>query len=111
MWLILKRAAARLKLIRVQLGEPEVLLFNAAACPLGNVSELIAAQFKDCMRVDALGAFLCAKRMRPADESLAAAESFLQVLLLAWTLAQASSITFGPGNFVRQTRTHSVFGA
>lgn len=46
------------QVIRSQLGEPEVLLFNAAAGPLGNINEVVAEQFENCMRVNALGAFL-----------------------------------------------------
>ena len=54
------------QMIRTQLGDPEVLLFNAAAGPLGNVNEVTAEQFENCMRVNALGAFLCAKECAPA---------------------------------------------
>src|SRR5215472_5171364 len=48
------------QMIRTQLGEPEVLIFNAAAGPLGNVNEVTAEQFENCMCVNALGALLCA---------------------------------------------------
>jgi NAD(P)-dependent dehydrogenase (short-subunit alcohol dehydrogenase family) len=35
------------ELIRSQLGEPQVLVFNAAAGPLGNVNEITAEQFEN----------------------------------------------------------------
>src|SRR6516164_8188881 len=52
-------------LIRQQLGQPEVLLFNAAAGPFGSVSDVTAEQFENCLRVNALGAFLCARECTP----------------------------------------------
>src|SRR5215469_6652472 len=54
------------ELIRARLGEPEVLLFNAAAGPLGDINAVTAEQFENCLRVNALGAFLCAKECAPA---------------------------------------------
>jgi NAD(P)-dependent dehydrogenase (short-subunit alcohol dehydrogenase family) len=62
-----EQVAEVFKLIRRQVGEPEVLLFNAAAGPFGNVSEVTPEQFENCMRVNALGAFLCAKECVPGD--------------------------------------------
>jgi NAD(P)-dependent dehydrogenase (short-subunit alcohol dehydrogenase family) len=53
-------------LIRKQLREPQILLFNAAAGPLGNVNDVSPEQFENCMKVNALGAFLCAKEVVPA---------------------------------------------
>src|SRR5271155_3377536 len=61
-----EEVADAFQMIRTQLGEPQVLLFNAAAGPLGNVNEVAADQFENCMRVNALGAFLCAKECAPA---------------------------------------------
>jgi len=54
--------------IRDRLGEPEVLLFNEATGPFGSIDEVGAEQFDHCMRVNALGAFLCAKRMCQGDD-------------------------------------------
>src|SRR6266700_2545029 len=53
------------ELIRTRLGDPQVLLFNAAAGPFGNVNEVTTEQFENCMRINALGAFLCAKESTP----------------------------------------------
>lgn len=64
-----------LESIRTQLGEPQVLLFNAAAGPFGNVNEVTAEQFENSMRVNALGAFLCAKECVPSMIKRATASS------------------------------------
>ena len=81
--------------IRAQLGEPDVLLFNAAAGPFGNINEVTAEQFENCMRVNALGAFLCAKECAPA---MIARGSGVMLLTgaTAGVKAGARSIAFGP---------------
>src|SRR5437870_7023139 len=61
-----EQVAGVFNLIRRQLGEPEVLIFNAAAGPFGNVNEVTPEQFDNCMRVNAIGGFLCAKECVPA---------------------------------------------
>ena len=60
-----ERVRSAFEAIRTQLGEPDALLFNAAASPFGNINEVTAEQFENCMRVNALGAFLCAKECAP----------------------------------------------
>jgi NAD(P)-dependent dehydrogenase (short-subunit alcohol dehydrogenase family) len=95
------------ELIRARLGEPEVVLFNAAAGPLGNINEISAEQFENCMRVNALGAFLCAKESVPSMISRGRG-----VLLFtgatAGVKAGARSVAFGPGNFAKRGLAQSL---
>jgi NAD(P)-dependent dehydrogenase (short-subunit alcohol dehydrogenase family) len=93
--------------IRQQLGEPEVLLFNAAAGPFGNVNEVTAEQFENCMRVNALGAFLCAKECVPAMVARGRGV-ILFTGATAGVKAGARSIAFGPGNFAKRGLAQSL---
>ncbi len=95
------------QVIRAQLGEPEVLLFNAAAGPLGNVNEVTAEQFENCMRVNALGAFLCAKECAPAM-IVRGRGVMLFTGATAGVKAGARSIAFGPGNFAKRGLAQSL---
>jgi NAD(P)-dependent dehydrogenase (short-subunit alcohol dehydrogenase family) len=102
-----QQVAQAFELIRSHLGEPDVLLFNAAAGPLGNISEVTPEQFENCMRVNALGAFLCAKECTPAMVARGRG-----VILLtgatAGVKAGARSIAFGPGNFAKRGLAQSL---
>jgi NAD(P)-dependent dehydrogenase (short-subunit alcohol dehydrogenase family) len=93
--------------IRTQLGEPEVLLFNAAAGPLGNVNEVTAEQFENCMCVNALGAFLCAKECAPAMIARGSGV-ILFTGATAGVKAGARSVAFGPGNFAKRGLAQSL---
>jgi NAD(P)-dependent dehydrogenase (short-subunit alcohol dehydrogenase family) len=93
--------------IRAELGEPQVLLFNAAAGPRGNVSEVSPEQFENCMRVNALGAFLCAKECAPGMVARGS-----RVMLFTGATAGvkpgARSVAFGPGNFAKRGLAQSL---
>jgi NAD(P)-dependent dehydrogenase (short-subunit alcohol dehydrogenase family) len=52
--------------IRRDLGDPEVLVYNAGSGVWGNVEEASAADFESAWRVNAFGAFLAAKQVIPA---------------------------------------------
>jgi NAD(P)-dependent dehydrogenase (short-subunit alcohol dehydrogenase family) len=52
--------------IRHDLGDPEVLVYNAGSGVWGTIEEATAADFEAAWRVNALGAFLCAKQVIPA---------------------------------------------
>jgi NAD(P)-dependent dehydrogenase (short-subunit alcohol dehydrogenase family) len=95
------------ELIRARLGEPEVLLFNAAAGPLGNINEITADQFENCMRVNALGAFLCAKECAPAMIARGRG-AMLFTGATAGIKAGPRSIAFGPGNFAKRGLAQSL---
>jgi NAD(P)-dependent dehydrogenase (short-subunit alcohol dehydrogenase family) len=102
-----EHVANAFKLIRGQLGEPEVLLFNAAAGPFGNVNEVTAEQFENCMRVNAVGAFLCAKECVPAMVARGRGV-ILFTGATAGVKAGARSIAFGPGNFAKRGLAQSL---
>ena len=95
------------ELIRARLGEPEVLLFNAAAGPFGNINEVTAEQFENSLRVNALGAFLSAKECVPAMINRGRG-----VLLFtgatAGVKAGPKSVAFGPGNFAKRGLAQSL---
>jgi NAD(P)-dependent dehydrogenase (short-subunit alcohol dehydrogenase family) len=52
--------------IRGELGEPEVLVYNAGSGVWGTVEEATAADFESAWRVNALGGFLACKQVVPA---------------------------------------------
>jgi NAD(P)-dependent dehydrogenase (short-subunit alcohol dehydrogenase family) len=52
--------------IRADLGEPDVLLYNAGSGVFTGIEETTAAQMEAAWRVNTLGAFLCAKQAIPA---------------------------------------------
>ncbi len=95
------------KLIRARLGEPQVLLYNAAAGPFGSVTEVTPEQFENCMRVNALGAFLCAKECAPG---MVARGSGVMLFTgaTAGVKAGARSVAFGPGNFAKRGLAQSL---
>ena len=52
--------------IRTDLGEPEMLLYNAGTGTFGSVTEITPEQYEADWRVNALGAFVAAKEVAPA---------------------------------------------
>jgi NAD(P)-dependent dehydrogenase (short-subunit alcohol dehydrogenase family) len=52
--------------VRDQLGEVDVLVYNAGSGAWGNIEEATAADFEAAWRVNTLGAFLVAKQVIPA---------------------------------------------
>ncbi|SDI56019.1 Short-chain dehydrogenase [Paraburkholderia steynii] len=52
--------------IRSDLGEVDVLLFNAGSGVFGDIETITPEQFEDSWRVNALGGFLCAKQIIPS---------------------------------------------
>jgi NAD(P)-dependent dehydrogenase (short-subunit alcohol dehydrogenase family) len=51
--------------IRKELGEPEVLLYNAGSGTFGPITEITPEQYEADWRVNAFGAFVAARRLRP----------------------------------------------
>jgi NAD(P)-dependent dehydrogenase (short-subunit alcohol dehydrogenase family) len=58
--------AEAFRAIRKDLGEPEVLLYNAGNGTFGSITEITADQYEADWRVNALGAFVAAKEVAPA---------------------------------------------
>ncbi len=102
-----EQIAAGFKLIRERLGEVDVLLYNAGAGPFGSLAEVTPEQFENCLRVNALGAFLCAKECVPA--MLARGRGVILFTgATAGVKAGARSTAFGPANFAKRGLAQSL---
>lgn len=102
-----EQVAAGFKLIRERLGEVDVLLYNAGAGPFGSLAEVTPEQFENCLRVNALGAFLCAKECVPA--MLARGRGVILFTgATAGVKAGARSAAFGPANFAKRGLAQSL---
>jgi NAD(P)-dependent dehydrogenase (short-subunit alcohol dehydrogenase family) len=58
--------AAAFKRVRDELGDPEVLVYNAGAFQMGGVLEISPAQFDECFSANCAGAFYAAREVLPA---------------------------------------------
>jgi NAD(P)-dependent dehydrogenase (short-subunit alcohol dehydrogenase family) len=58
--------AAAFERISAELGDPEVLVYNAGAFQMGGVLEVSHAQFDECFRANCAGAFYAAREVLPA---------------------------------------------
>lgn len=58
--------AAAFGRVRSELGDPEVLVYNAGAFQMGGILELTPEQFDDCLRANCSGAFYAAQQALPA---------------------------------------------
>jgi NAD(P)-dependent dehydrogenase (short-subunit alcohol dehydrogenase family) len=67
--------AAAFETIRRELGDPEVLIYNAAMRPFGRLMETKPSTFENTWRVNAFGAFLCSQQVVPAMQRRGAARS------------------------------------
>jgi NAD(P)-dependent dehydrogenase (short-subunit alcohol dehydrogenase family) len=84
--------------IRERLGEPDVLLYNAAMRPVGRLMETKPSTFENTWRVSVLGAFLCAQQVVPAMQKKSSG-----VILFTGATAGVkpfpTSAAFGPAKF------------
>ncbi len=98
---------AAFKLIRERLGPPEVLLYNAGSGTFGNGGEVSPEQFEHALRINAFGAFLCARECAPAM-----IERGRGVMLFtgatAGVKAGPRSVAFGPGKFAQRGLAQSL---
>jgi NAD(P)-dependent dehydrogenase (short-subunit alcohol dehydrogenase family) len=84
--------------IRRELGEPEVLLYNAAMRPSGRLMETKPSTFENTWRVTTFGAFLCSQQVVPA--MLAAHKgTIIFTGATAGIRPFATSAAFGPAKF------------
>jgi NAD(P)-dependent dehydrogenase (short-subunit alcohol dehydrogenase family) len=93
--------------IREKLTDPEVLLYNAGSGTWGTIVDISAEQYEAAWRVNAFGAFLCAKEVAPAM-----IERGRGVMLFtgatAGVKAGARSISFGPAKFAMRGLAQSL---
>jgi NAD(P)-dependent dehydrogenase (short-subunit alcohol dehydrogenase family) len=99
--------AKAFKTIRERLGDPEVVVYNAAAGPFGGLADVTPEQFENSLRINALGAFLAAKESVPA--MIARGRGVLLFTgATAGVKAGARSVAFGPGNFAKRGLAQSL---
>jgi NAD(P)-dependent dehydrogenase (short-subunit alcohol dehydrogenase family) len=84
--------------IRNELGEVDVLLYNAAMRPFGRLMETKASTFETTWRVNAFGAFLCSQEVVPAMLSKGRGVVIFTGAT-AGTRPFATSAAFGPAKF------------
>jgi NAD(P)-dependent dehydrogenase (short-subunit alcohol dehydrogenase family) len=90
--------AGAFRSIRDDLGQPEVLLYNAGTGTFGTVVEVTPEQFEANWRVNAYGAFVAAKEVVP--EMVARGRgAILFTGATAGVKAGAKSVAFGPAKF------------
>src|ERR671920_1970551 len=58
--------AAAFELVRGELGDPEVFVYNAGAFQMGGILDLSLEQFDACFRANCAGAFYAAQQVLPA---------------------------------------------
>lgn len=84
--------------VRSQLGAPEVLLYNAGSGNWGTITEITPRQYEDSWRVNAYGAFLCAKQVA-SDMIRNRRGVMLFTGATAGVKAGPMSAAFGPAKF------------
>ena len=102
-----EQVGAGFKLIRERLGEPDALLYNAAAGPFGNLNDVTVEQFENSIRINAVGAFLCCKECVPGMVARGRG-TILFTGATAGIKAGARSVAFGPGNFAKRGLAQSL---
>lgn len=99
--------SAAFKLIREELGAPDVLVYNAGSGKWGNLLEVSPEDFEATWRVNAYGAFLASREVVPAM-----LERGSGVILFtgatAGVKAGAKSAAFGPAKFALRGLAQSM---
>jgi NAD(P)-dependent dehydrogenase (short-subunit alcohol dehydrogenase family) len=93
--------------LRAELGDPEILLYNAGSGTWGTIVEVTAEQYEAAWRVNAFGAFLCAKEVAPAMTARGHGV-MLFTGATAGVKAGARSISFGPAKFAMRGLAQSL---
>jgi NAD(P)-dependent dehydrogenase (short-subunit alcohol dehydrogenase family) len=99
--------AAAFRAIREELGEPEVLLYNAGSGIFGTITEITPDQYEADWRVNAFGAFVAAKEAAPGM----IARSHGTILFTGATAgvkAGPKSVSFGPAKFAMRGLAQSL---
>jgi len=98
---------AAFKLIREQLGAPDVLVHNAGAGRWGNVLEVSPEDFEATWRVNAYGAFIAAREVVPGMLARGRG-AILFTGATAGVKAGAKSAAFGPAKFALRGLAQSM---
>jgi NAD(P)-dependent dehydrogenase (short-subunit alcohol dehydrogenase family) len=101
------QTAAMFKTIHERLGCPEILLYNAGSGAFGTVVDISPEQFEMDWRVNALGAFVCAKEVAP---HMIAHKRGVMLFTgaTAGVKAGAKSVSFGPAKFAMRGLAQSL---
>jgi NADP-dependent 3-hydroxy acid dehydrogenase YdfG len=99
--------AAAFGAIRTELGEPELLLYNAGSGSWGTITEITADQYEADWRVNALGAFVAAKEVAPAMIARGRG-AILFTGATAGVKAGPKSVSFGPAKFAMRGLAQSL---
>ncbi len=84
--------------IRTELGDPELLLYNAGSGSWGTITDITPDQYEADWRVNALGAFVAAKEVVPAMIARGCG-AMLFTGATAGVKAGPKSVSFGPAKF------------
>jgi NAD(P)-dependent dehydrogenase (short-subunit alcohol dehydrogenase family) len=99
--------AEAFRAIRKNLGEPEVLLYNAGSGKFGSITEITPEQYEADWRVNALGAFVAAKEVAPGMIARGHG-TMLFTGATAGVKAGAKSVSFGPAKFAMRGLAQSL---
>jgi NADP-dependent 3-hydroxy acid dehydrogenase YdfG len=101
------QTAAMFKTIHERLGCPEILLYNAGSGAFGTVVDISPEQYETDWRVNALGAFVCAKEVAPHMISHKRGV-MLFTGATAGVKAGPKSVSFGPAKFAMRGLAQSL---
>jgi NAD(P)-dependent dehydrogenase (short-subunit alcohol dehydrogenase family) len=93
--------------IREKLADPEILLYNAGSGVWGSIADITPEQYEAAWRVNAFGAFLCAKEVAPAMVARGHGV-MLFTGATAGVKAGPRSIAFGPAKFAMRGLAQSL---
>jgi len=93
--------------IRKDLGEPELLLYNAGSGTFGSITEITPEQYEADWRVNAFGAFVAAKEVAPGMVARGHG-AMLFTGATAGVKAGAKSVSFGPAKFAMRGLAQSL---
>jgi NADP-dependent 3-hydroxy acid dehydrogenase YdfG len=93
--------------IRTDLGEAELLLYNAGSGSWGTITEITPDQYEADWRVNALGAFVAAKEVAPAMIARGRG-AMLFTGATAGVKAGPKSVSFGPAKFAMRGLAQSL---
>jgi len=99
--------AEAFRAIRKDLGDPEVLLYNAGTGAFGSITEITPEQYEADWRVNALGAFVAAKTVAPGMIARGRG-TMLFTGATAGVKAGAKSVSFGPAKFAMRGLAQSL---
>jgi|HubBroStandDraft_6_1064221.scaffolds.fasta_scaffold78320_2 NADP-dependent 3-hydroxy acid dehydrogenase YdfG len=93
--------------LRGELGEAELLLYNAGSGSWGTITEITPDQYEVDWRVNALGAFVAAKEVAPAM-IVRGRGAMLFTGATAGVKAGPKSVSFGPAKFAMRGLAQSL---